>query len=65
MNRRVERIEQGNHCRDESGKRVRCYGLKPVSCERGCDVQDTGYDCEDRDKNSHFVLICSANKVFL
>ena len=49
-------IEHGNHCQDGFGNRKRCYGLKPEKCSGRCDVQDFGYDCEDR--NYQFVVIC-------
>ena len=47
------------YCASPEGRRIRCYGLKPVTCTEGCDIQDSGFDCKNRkDSKNNFVLVC-------
>ena len=55
----IHRGGYGGYCTSPEGFRVRCWGLKPVSCSEGCDAADLGYDCKNAARNGHFALTCS------
>jgi len=62
--KRVKRSNSGwndhrnGYCTNPGGQRVRCYGLKGVTCPEGCDAADSGFDCQNKARDCYFVLIC-------
>merc|ERR1711971_154595 len=54
----TEKTQKSGYCTNPEGRRVRCYGLQPVTCPEGCDAAATGFDCIDVAKSSYFTLIC-------
>jgi hypothetical protein len=49
---------KNGQCKNNRNEIVRCYGLMPVDCRKGCDAQDFGFDCKHKSKSCYFVLIC-------
>ena len=45
-------------CRDQDGKRVRCFGFELKPCSDFCMAEDVGYDCKNTQGHSTVVLNC-------